>query len=79
MGKRTSCVDKSLILYLCQEGVGEVSEELFQEACDTIDVVVEIFWVAEINSGCICFLLDVVTEAFGTDLPLSNMALSLVM
>lgn len=37
-----------------EERIRQLAEELFQQPCDTVDVVLKGFWVAEIDLGSIC-------------------------
>jgi hypothetical protein len=38
----------------CQERVGKLAEELFEEASNTVDIVVEGCWVAEVDDLGVC-------------------------
>lgn len=45
----TCCLDKPRVMLGCQEGVGELSEELLQKSSNAIDIMEEALWVAEIH------------------------------
>lgn len=53
-------VDEALVVCGCQEGIGEVAEEGFQEAGDGVDVVGEGGRVAEIDSRGVCWVVSAV-------------------
>lgn len=45
----TGCLDKRRVVLLSQQRVGEIAEELLQQAGYTVDVVEEVFGVAEVE------------------------------
>lgn len=49
-GKLTGCFDESGVMLDGQKRVGEIAEELLEETSDRVDIVVEVFWVAEVNT-----------------------------
>lgn len=50
-------VDVLAVKFARKKWVRQLSEELLQQARDTIHVVLEGFWIPEINLGRICSLL----------------------
>ena len=55
--KRTGSFNKSIVMLQCQKRVWEFPEELFQQSRNTIYVVEEVLWVAEVNFGGIYYEL----------------------
>lgn len=53
--KLTGGVDKLDIVFRCQQRVRQVAKELLQQAGDAVDVVEEVFRVAEIDVRCVCY------------------------
>jgi len=53
--KRTSSIDELGIVFGRQQRVWQVAEELLQQARNAVDVVEEVFRVAEIDFRCICY------------------------
>lgn len=44
-------VYEALVVFTCEEWVGEVAEELLEDAGYRVDVVIEGFWVSEVDFG----------------------------
>ena len=45
----TCCVDEVGVKLRCEQGIRQISEELLQQSCDAIDIMIEKFWVGEIH------------------------------
>jgi len=76
----TCSLDKAGVVLSCKEWIGKFAEELFQESSYTVHIVHEIFGVAEVNlRGVYRWLALNRNESFLYNLPLSNIALILLM
>ena len=51
--KRTRSVNELGVVFARHQRIGQISEELLQQACNTVDVVEEVFWIAEVDLGSI--------------------------
>lgn len=57
IGQRTGCADEAVVVLQREDRVREIAEELLEQTRDTVDVVVEAFWVSKVQSWVlrVCF------------------------
>lgn len=52
-GYRTRCVDEAAVVLRGKQRIGQIPEELLQQARNTVDVVEKVLWVSKVKSLCL--------------------------
>ena len=51
--RRTRCLNEALVVLECEQRIGKISKELFQEAGNAVGIVKEAFRISEVDVGAI--------------------------